>query len=136
MAKNSGLPYFPLVCNMDDKVDLIEAEYGLVGFAVIVKLFQKIYGGEGYFCPWGNEVLLLLSRQLGIDTKLLKKIVDSAAERGIFSQLMLKEHRILTSHGIQQRYLEAVSRRKKVVLYRDYLLVGMEELPSNVCILD
>ena len=134
MAKSTGLPYFPLMCQLDDKIDLIEAEYGLTGFAVIIKLFQKIYGGEGYFCPWTNEVQLLLSRQLAIDTKLLKKIADSAAERGIFSQELLKTHCILTSHGIQERYLEAASRRKKVVLRKEYLLLSMGEIPTNVSI--
>ena len=42
----SGLEYFPLDCNMDDKLELIEAEFGITGFGVVVKLFQKIYGGK------------------------------------------------------------------------------------------
>jgi hypothetical protein len=136
MAKSTGLPYFPLDCQLDDKMDLIEAEFGLTGFAVILKLFQKIYGGEGYFCFWSNEVQLLVSRQLVIEAKLLRKIVDSAAERGIFHQELYKSCGILTSHGTQQRYLEAASRRKKVSLRKDFLLIPMEELTSNACILN
>lgn len=44
----AGLEYFSLDCGMDDKVELIEAKYGLIGFAVIIKLWQKIYS-EGYY---------------------------------------------------------------------------------------
>ena len=42
-----GLDYFDLSCQMDDKIKLIQAEFGLKGFAVVVKLYQKIYGGHG-----------------------------------------------------------------------------------------
>ncbi len=40
-----GIPYFPLDCELDSKFELIEAEFGLQGFAVVVKLLQRIYGG-------------------------------------------------------------------------------------------
>ena len=47
-----GLDYFELDCQMEEKVRLIQAEYGLKGFAVFVKLLQKIYGERGYYCEW------------------------------------------------------------------------------------
>lgn len=34
----SGIDYFPLDVSLDDKFELIEAEFGLTGFAVVVKL--------------------------------------------------------------------------------------------------
>ena len=40
-----GLDYFELDCHMEEKVRLIQAEFGLKGFAIVVKLYQKIYGG-------------------------------------------------------------------------------------------
>ena len=52
----SGIDYFPLDVSMNDSMKLIEAEFGLKGFAVVVKLWQKIYGGEGYYCEWTEEV--------------------------------------------------------------------------------
>lgn len=51
MAKE-GIEYFPLNCRLDEKFELIEAEFGLKGFAVIVKLLQRIYGEHGYYCEW------------------------------------------------------------------------------------
>lgn len=56
------LPYFELDCHMDDKIELIEAEYGLKGFAIIIKLYQRIYGGEhGYYCEFTPDTALLLA---------------------------------------------------------------------------
>ena len=39
----AGIDYFPLDTNMeqDDKIALIEAKYGVLGFGVIIKIFKK-----------------------------------------------------------------------------------------------
>lgn len=57
-----GIPFVPLDCQLDEKFDYIEAEFGLIGFAVVVKLFQRIYGGHGYYCEWNNRVATLFGR--------------------------------------------------------------------------
>ena len=44
-----GVDYFPLDVNVDKKFRLVEAKFGIVGFGVIVKLFQLIYAENGYF---------------------------------------------------------------------------------------
>ena len=41
MAIKSGLDFFPLDVCLDKKFELIEAEYGLTGFGVIVHLLQE-----------------------------------------------------------------------------------------------
>jgi len=70
----SGLEFFPLDVHMDDKVELIEAEFGLAGFAVIVKLYQKIYGA-GYYCEWSKEVALLFGKKIGLGVNAVSEIV-------------------------------------------------------------
>ena len=47
--QKAGVEYFPLDVENDDKLALIEADFGLTGFAVIVKLYQRIYK-LGYYC--------------------------------------------------------------------------------------
>lgn len=129
----SGLDYFPLDCQLNDKFELIEAEYGLTGFSVIIKLLQKIYSGEGYYCEWSREVALLFSRRLGREGgDIVQEIVSAAVERGIFDRKLYEQYGILTSKGIQRRYLEAASRRRKVSLKGEYLLLPREHLPKNV----
>ena len=60
----SGIDYFPLDVALDEKFELIEAEFGLTGFGVVVKLLQKIYGGQGYYAEWTKEVALLFAKKL------------------------------------------------------------------------
>ena len=126
-----GIPYFPLDCQLDDKFALIEAEYGLTGFAVVVKLFQRIYGRCGYYCEYTNEVALLFSKEIGLGCNVVSEIVSAAIKRGIFDKRLFDEYHILTSEGIQERYFEAVSRRKKIEIKKQYLLLRCDHLPKN-----
>lgn len=122
MAK-SKLDWFKLDCQLDDKVSLIEAEFGLVGFAVVVKLWQKIYGVEGYYCEWNDDVALVFSRKIGTGVNVVSEIVARCIKRGIFDEEMFSKSGILTSHGIQQRYYECVERRKGEKIKPEYLLL-------------
>lgn len=63
-----GLDYFELDCQMNDKIKLIQAEFGLKGFAIVVKLYQKIYGGHGYYCEWNEDILLLFMSENGLSS--------------------------------------------------------------------
>ncbi len=133
----TGISYFPIMCQLDDKFELVEAEFGLKGFAVVVKLLQRIYGENGYYCDWTKEVELLFARKLGlsIGDNSVSEIVKSAIKRGIFNQEIYSNYGVLTSRGIQKRYLEITSRRKKVELKNEYLLIPCTQIPSNVCII-
>lgn len=132
---NSGIPYFPLDVHLDDKFELIEAEFGLKGFAIVVKLLQKIYGGQGYYCEWTKDVGLLFARNVNADYNLVSQIVEASVRRGIFDKGLFEKYCVLTSKGIQMRYFEASSRRKKVTAKKEYLLIKVAENYKNVNIL-
>ncbi len=149
-----GLDYFDLDCHMDDKIKLIEAEYGLKGFAIVVKLYQSIYAGFGYYCEWTPDTALLWAMQLGIShggdfgkldnadesslpgfpKNLITNVVSASIRRGIFSEQLFNKYHILTSSGIQKRYLNATSKREKVEMKKEYLLISVPENRSNVVI--
>lgn len=128
----ASLEWFKLDVHLDDKFQLIEAEYGLKGFAVVVKLLQKIYGSEGYYCEWTDEVALLFSRkECGEGGNVVSDIVASAIRRGIFDKELFDRYHILTSAGIQKRYLEAVNRRKDSKIKDEYLLINCTQKSEN-----
>lgn len=127
-----GIDYFPLDCAMDDNVKLIEAEYGSIGFAVLIKIYQKIYGGYGYYCDWTKEVELLFARECGLGGNSVSEIVKALIRRGIFDGLILHKYHVLTSAGVQKRYFEAVIRRKEIFIDPRYLLVPMPLNGINV----
>lgn len=133
-----SLDYFELDCHMDDKIKLIQAEFGLKGFAVVVKLYQKIYGGEfGYYCEWDDERLLLFALENGLNgdgKNLIDNIVSACIRRDIFSERLFKDYGILTSSGVQKGYLKATAKREAVELKKEYLLIDVPENKENVVI--
>lgn len=151
-----SLAYFELDCHMDDKIELIEAEYGLKGFAIVIKMYQRIYGGEyGYYCEFTPDIALLLAARLcgssggvsgkvgtasgegslpGFPKNLITDVVAASIRRGIFSERLFKEYGILTSSGIQKQYLKATAKRQVVNLKKEYLLISVPENRSNVVI--
>lgn len=133
---NNGINYFPLNVHLDDKFELIEAEFGLKGFAIVVKLFQKIYGQQGYYCEWTEDVALLFGKNVGLGGDAVSEIVRAAIKRGIFDSELYDKYQILTSRGIQERYFEAVSRRKEVEVRKECLLIKVDQIYKNVRILN
>lgn len=133
---NNGINYFPLNVHLDDKFELIEAEFGLKGFAIVVKLFQKIYGQQGYYCEWTEDVALLFGKNVGLGGDAVSETVRAAIKRGIFDSELYDKYQILTSRGIQERYFEAVSRRKEVEVRKEYLLIKVDQIYKNVRILN
>ncbi len=132
-----GLDYFELDCQLEEKVRLIQAEFGLKGFAVVVKLYQKIYGEFGYYCEWNDDSLLLFMSENGLSSdnkNLINEIVLACIRRNIFSERLFKEFGILTSHGVQTRYLNATVRRGRVELKKEYLLISVGKNQGNVVI--
>ena len=83
MAIKSGLDFFPLDVCLDKKFELIEAEYGLTGFGVIVHLLQEIYGKEGYYIEWTEEVALLFARKVGLGGGVVSEIIEASVRRGM-----------------------------------------------------
>lgn len=133
-----SLPYFELDCHMDEKIKLIRAEYGLKGFAVVVMLYQHIYGGDhGYYCEWDEERLLLFMSDNGLigeSKNLIDEVVRACIRRDIFSDRLYEEYGILTSSGVQKQYLKATAKRQVVNLKKEYLLISVPENRSNVAV--
>ena len=154
---DEGVNYFPLYCVLDEKFELLEAEYGLKGFAIVVKLFQRIYKEHGYYCEWSNDISLMFAKQCGFsnvgvpnknDTdslggadgssppgrskNLIDLVVNASIRRGIFDKRLFEEYSILTSRGIQRNFLKIVRNRKEVEVKKEYLLLSDAEIKGNV----
>lgn len=119
---NQGVHYFPLDVHLDDKFKFIEIKYGLEGFALIIKLLQKIYS-YGYWYRWTEDEELIFADETRSDMKTVKEVVNEALKRDIFDKKLYEEYNILTSKGIQKRYKEIVRRRKDVEVIEEYTLI-------------
>lgn len=130
--QKTGLEYFPLDVDIDqdDKIQLIEARFGITGFAIVIKLFMKIYK-EGYYYEWTEKEQLLFSKRINVDINLVNDVINECIKWGLFDSTLYEKYKILTSKGIQRRYLEATSRRKQVEIIKEYCLIDVSKY-SNV----
>ena len=119
----SGIDYFPLDVELEDKVKILEAKHGLVGFAVWIKLMQKIYK-HGYYIKWEEENKILFASEVNEPIEKINEIILDCVNYEIFNTKKFEKHNILTSRGIQKRYLEATKRRKEVEVCKHYLLTN------------
>lgn len=132
MAGN-GIPYFRLFCQQDDKLDLLEDEFGLTGFGVVIKLFMRIYGIEGYYCNWDDDVALsFASRVARTDVDTVQSIVQAAIRRDIFDKDMYERYGILTSMAVQKQCFFVYARRKSQKIKDEYLLLSDAENQIDV----
>ena len=129
--RKQGIGYFPFDVDFfeDDKVALIEAEFGAKGVVVAIRLLCKVYKTNGYYYQWGEDECLLLSKQLGngFAPNLVKEILAGLIRRSFFDKGVFDSSGILTSIGIQRRYLEAIKGRASVNPRQDVWLLETEK---------
>lgn len=133
MAAMEGMNSFLLDCRTNDNISEIEAEYGVKGFAVVVRLWQKIYSEKGYYCEWiERSPLLFLSNWFGgnsgVTVSLITDIVSRCLKNGIFNAGMYENYSILTSARIQKQYFDVVKRRENILVKKEYLLVSVDKI--------
>jgi uncharacterized phage protein (TIGR02220 family) len=126
-AGKTGLDYFPFDVDFfeDEKVEFIAAKHGVLGEIMSIKLLCRIYR-NGYYLPWGEDEALLFAKRCAVPLDELQGIVNELVLRGFFSKKHFEIFSILTSNGIQRRFLEATRRRKSVEMYKEYTLVDTE----------
>ena len=130
--QKAGLDYYPLDVDIDqdDKVALIEAKHGVTGFGVIVKLFNKIYSNNGYYCTWNEDIQLLLSKKIGVDFSQIGENINDAIRWKIFNEKIWKKYKVLTSKRIQKTYLRAIYKRKEVEIIKEYVVNGVNDIKN------
>ncbi len=131
-----NLDYFPMDCQNNDSIKLIELKFGLKGFAIVTKLLQKIYGECGYYCEWNDKAKHLLTLECtaadGDFIELIDDVVTACLEDGIFSREMYEKYGILTSEQIQKNYFKSVSRRDLDAPKEEFLLIDVYRNTAEV----
>jgi DnaD/phage-associated family protein len=127
--RKQGLDYFPLDVDIDqdDKIQLVEAVHGPVGFAIVIKLLMRIYK-DGYYSKWTETEQLLFSKRVNVDINSVNVCINDCVKWDLFDKELFENHALLTSQGIQKRFLEAVGRRQKVEMVKEYLLLDYEDI--------
>lgn len=124
-----GLDYFPMDVSFtrDVKVRRVHMACGMESIGILVYLLSLIYRDQGYYEKWDEELCFLTAMDLHLAESLVEQVVQKAAQVGFFDGELLADWGILTSVGIQERFLAATRKRKVRRLIREYLLVDVAE---------
>ena len=124
-----GIEYYPLDVDFlnDLKIKKIMKSCGPNSIAIIILLLGNIYGDEGYFMKWDEDVCFLVADAVGAKEVYVKEVLNTCLQVDLFSSELFEKFSIITSKGIQKRFFEITKRRKRENLINEYLLVNVTE---------
>ena len=128
--KAKGVEYFPLDVGFlsDLKIRKIMLSHGPASIAVLIYIFAAIYKDEGYFMSIKDDEISLIALDTNLDADYVKEVINRACEVELFSFRIYDNFRILTSEGIQSRYLKITERRKSVKINADINLINVDTM--------
>lgn len=129
-----GIEYYPLDVDFmnDIKIRKIMKSCGPNSIAIIILLLGNIYGDEGYFMKWDEDVCFLVADAVGAKEVYIKEVLKKCLQVDLFSSELFEKFKIITSKGIQKRFFEITKRRRRENLINEYLLVNVTETGVNV----
>ena len=133
--RKDGLDYFPLDVNFlsDLKIKKIIRAYGAQAVAVVMSVLTTIYRDNGYFATYDDDLIFIIADELKLEDSYVKNVIEKLIEVDFLSKEQKEKNNILTSIGIQERYLKACERRVKTTLNATYSLLNdsSTELPQT-----
>lgn len=127
-----GVDYFKVNTSESVAVKMIEAKYGLIGYALLMKLKQHIFKNQGYFLEWDedNKLMFLIEHNLTntIEISFLDEFVSECVKRGVFSEYVFENFNILTSLEIQEEYFFITQKRCYREIRDEIMLISDEEV--------
>jgi len=131
--------YFPLNVKFiqDNKIKLLKSEFGFQCVTVIIAILSEIYGEYGYYMKWDDDACLLMSEGVGGGCKpeYIREVVHGCLRRSLFDERVFKMFGILTSRGIQKRYVRIFEKREEIRIIREYFLLDIadkQDVPSSI----
>ena len=135
--KKDGVEYFSVDVDFfeDDKIKLLRAEFGAKGVYILMYLLCQIYK-NGYYISWNDDKCLLVSDGAGCGCTpgFVQEFINGCFKRSFFDKGVFEMFGILTSRGIQRRFLYAVMTRPEIRVIQEYFLLDdeFEELPKGI----
>jgi|LGVE01.1.fsa_nt_gb hypothetical protein len=133
-ATKIGIDYFSHDVHMsgDRKIRLIRAKYGLLGYAIYLRLLEELYQDKGYYISVDEEFNLLFCDDNNLDVNVYNQVLNDCINYKLFNIKHYNTYNILTSKRIQENYLSAVDRRKSVDIDKRYYLLNVDINSLNV----
>ena len=134
-----GVDYFPKDTDFysDDKVRLLRAEFGAKGMYMIDYLLCEIYRKNGYFLKWDKKQLFLVSdgAGCGCTPEYISEFISGCIRCSFFDQRVFNMFGVITSAGIQRRYMRMLNSRTSITIIKEYFLLDINDkndVPTSI----
>lgn len=124
-----GLDYFPMDTDIfsDLRIRKLIKYQGGKAVTVYALLLCSIYK-EGYYRRWDEELPFMFSELSGYDEAYIREAINCCLNVGLLDKALYESEGVLTSRGIQERYLKAAARgRRTACVISEYSLISSEE---------
>lgn len=132
----NGLDYYPMDVGFlrDKKVKLLRAEFGASSVLFVLYVFGKAYEGDGYFLAWDKDELLIASDELRESPAYISEVLQGCLSRSLFDERVFQMFGVLTSAGIQRRYLRGCEKRDDITVIKEYWLLddNSKDVPASI----
>ena len=131
--KKKGLDYFTNDVNMyqDIKIRKMIRHKGIQSVSVYHVLLCQIYA-SGYYLQWDDDSAFIIAEVTGLEEDTINEYISYAIKVGLFDETLFNEKNVLTSHAIQERYLDiSVVAKRKLDNNLPYLLVDVPDKAAN-----
>ncbi len=125
----TGLDYYPMDVGFlrDKKVRLLRSEFGASSVLFVLYVLGKVYEGDGYFLAWDKDELLLAADELRERPAYISEVLQGCLTRSLFDERVFQMFSVLTSAGIQRRYLRGCEKRDEIGVIQEYWLLNVED---------
>lgn len=126
--RKRGLGYFPFDVDFftDIKIRKLIKRQGGKAITVYALLLCFIYR-DGYYMRWDEELPFIISEQTGYEEAYIREVLKCCLSLGLFDAGLFSGEKILTSEGIQNRYLSIIITLKRKPDMDKYVLIHADE---------
>lgn len=132
-----GLDYYPMDVGFlrDKKIRLLLAEFGASSVIFVLYVLGKAYEGDGYFLSWDKDECLLAADALQKPPTYVNEVLQGCLSRSIFDKRVFQMFSVLTSTGIQRRYIRGCEKRSDISIFSEYCLLDVDnrkDVPASI----
>ena len=132
-----GLDYYPMDVGFlrDKKMRLLRSEFGASSVLFVLYVLGKVYEGDGYFLAWDKDELMLAAEELRKPPTYVNEVLQGCLARSLFDGRVFQMFSVLTSAGIQRRYLRGCEKRESITITSEYWLLNIDakkDVPASI----
>lgn len=121
----------------DKKIRLLRSEFGAMGMYALDYILCEIYRNDGYYATVDKDWYRLVSdgAVCGGSANFIEELIKGCVRRSFFDKRVFDMFGVITSRGIQKRYIRMVSKRKEIRMIEEFFLLDLEngiEVPDDI----